>query len=108
MDNTGRASKQGEIPEPHPLIEDAINNIDPMTKFHERCHDKFMQGVEKYGWQWFGKHPADEYMDEQEDSKNYLDELLARGFIDQTEHDYAVQKHFELHWWMQNVIKRLV
>lgn len=78
-----------------------------MQQFHDRCAVKYAKGIEEYGPVWAGKHPAEEYIDEQEDSKNYLDFLLDRGDIDAVEHEYAVNKHFELHWWMQTVIKRL-
>jgi len=90
------------------MIEDSVNDTDPMEQFIRLCSLKESAGVEKYGPVWAGMHPANEYLEEQLDSKNYVDRLYDMGAIGYFEYEYAVKMHFQLHWWMQNVIKRLV
>lgn len=106
MDDTSRTDEQNQIPSA--MISDFVNDVDPMERFYRLAAQKDAEGIRKYGPVWKGKHPANEYIEEQLDSKCYLDRLFRDGHISYSEYKHATKTHFQLHWWMETVLRRLV
>jgi len=89
------------------MIENSVNDIDPMQAFIQAAWTKYINGRRKYGPEWQGQHPANEYLEEQLDSKSYLDWLHERRLISRAEYDEGVRLHFQAWWWMNQVLKRV-
>ncbi len=78
-------------------------NEDALEAFHHDRWRKHVRGVNEYrGGNIHAPFTGDlkqEYMDEQLDSANYLQESYETGQISFAEYEYAVNKHFELWNW---------
>jgi len=89
-------------------------DIDPATKFYNACDVKEARGVQEHrgGDASLPFVPDDArgipgcYLDEQLDSKNYLDKMLAAGIIPSEAHEHALKMHFELWFWINGVMER--
>jgi hypothetical protein len=78
-------------------------NEDAMELFHKERWKKHVKGVNEYrGGNVHAPFEGDlmiEYLDEQLDSVNYLEEMYNKGQISFAEFEYASSKHFELWNW---------